>query len=96
MYPADLGMGYKPYDSLIFDMFESSVTMTCKVYPGNIQDKQPTKIVCADFSSTISSSTTIKFGFWMKNPSVSKGLAIPVQIYAYDQPSARKYVWSML
>ena len=89
-------MGYKPYDALIFDMYESSITMECRVYPGSASDKQPTKIVCSKFSSTVSTSTTIKFGFWMVNPQVSKGMAIPIQIYAYDQPTARKYVWSIL
>jgi len=89
-------MGYKPYDNLIFDLYESSITMECRVYPGDVSDKQPTKIVCSKFSSTISTSTTIKFGFWMFNPQVTKGMAIPIQIYAYDQPSARKFVWSIL
>ena len=96
MYPPDLGMGYQPYDKLIFDMYETAITMDCRVYPGDVSDKTPTKIVCASFSGTISSSTTIKFGFWMINPPATKGMAIPVQIYAYDQPTARKYVWSIL
>ena len=60
LFPPDLGMGYNPYDNLVFDMFESSITMECKVYPGNVADQQPTKIVCSTFSSTISTSTTIK------------------------------------
>ena len=38
---------------------------------------------------------TLKFGFWVVNPATSVGMAIPVQVYAYDQPTARKYVWSM-
>ena len=96
LFPPDLGMGYNPYDNLVFDMFESSITMECKVYPGNVADQQPTKIVCSTFSSTISTSTTIKFGFWIVNPATTKGLAIPIQLYAYDQPTARKFVWSIL
>ena len=31
----------------------------------------------------------------MVNPQTTAGLAIPIQVYAYDQPSARKYVWSI-
>ena len=38
---------------------------------------------------------TIKFGFWMFNPAVTKGHAIPVQVYAYDQVSGRKFIWSI-
>lgn len=35
LFPVDLGMGYKNYDNLIFDLFESSISsMTCKVYTG--------------------------------------------------------------
>ena len=96
MYSPDLGMGYKPYDLLIFDLYESSISsMDCRVYPGDASDQQPTKIVCSKFSSTIGTSSTINFGFWMVNPLTTSGLAIPVQVYAYDQPTARKYVWSI-
>jgi len=35
LFPVDLGMGYKNYDNLIFDLFESSISsMTCKLYTG--------------------------------------------------------------
>ena len=96
MYAPDLGMGYKPYDQLIFDLYESSISsMDCRVYPGDVSDQQPTKIVCSKFSATIATSSTVKFGFWMVNPQTAKGLAIPVQVYAYDQPTARRYVWSI-
>jgi hypothetical protein len=96
LFPADLGMGYKAYDKLVFDLFESGISsMDCRVYPGNVADKQPTKIVCSGFSGTISTSTTVKFGFWVVNPQTSVGMSIPVQIYAYDQPTARKFVWSI-
>ena len=77
LFPPDLGMGYKLYDNLVFDMYESSITMDCKVYPGNVADQQPTKIVCSGFSSTISTSTTIKFGFWIINPTVTKVWPFP-------------------
>ena len=90
-------MGYKPYDSLVFDLYESDISsMDCKVFPGNQVDIQPTKIVCSSFSSSIATSNTIKFGFWVVNPSSTKGMGIPIQVYAYDQPSARKFVWSII
>lgn len=90
-------MGYKPYDSLVFDLFESSISsMDCRVYPGEQNYQQPTKIVCSSFSGTLTTSSTVKFGFWMINPSTTVGLAIPVQVYAYDQTYARKFVWSIM
>lgn len=70
--------------------------MTCKVYPGSAGYKQPTKIVCSNFASTVATTTLVKFGFWVVNPTTSVGMAIPVQVYAYDQPSARKFVWSII
>lgn len=39
---------------------------------------------------------TVKFGFWVVNPSTAAGMAIPIQVYAYDQPSATKIIWSIL
>ena len=97
LFPADLGMGYKAYDKLVFDLFESSISsMDCRVYPGSSTDQQSTKIVCSRFSATITTTMTIKFGFWVVNPSTSVGMSIPVQIYAFDQPTAGKYVWSIL
>ena len=96
-FPPDLGMGYNPYDPLIFDLFESSInSMDCRVYPGDATYKQPTKIVCSKFSTTITTSMTVKFGFWVKNPSTTVGMAIPIQVYAYDQPTGRKFIWSMV
>ena len=90
-------MGYKPYDNLVFDLFESSITsMKCRVYPGNVADLQPTKIICSSFSGTVTTAMTIKFGFWVVNPSTTVGLSIPIQIYAFDQPTARKFIWSIL
>lgn len=74
-----MGVGYKDYDDLIFDLYESSIaSMTCKVYTGDKTNNQPVKIVCSSFSSTPGTSTTIKMGFWVKNPSTTVGLAIPI------------------
>jgi hypothetical protein len=56
--------------------------MTCKVFTGDKTNNQPVKIVCSSFSSTLTTSTTVKFGFWVKNPSTSVGLAIPVRLYS--------------
>lgn len=92
-------MGYKAGDSLVFDLFESQIaSMTCNVYPGTASAsyKQPTKIVCSNFATTLATTTLLKFGFWVVNPSTNVGMAIPVQVYAYDQPTARKFVWSMV
>lgn len=70
--------------------------MTCKVYTGDKSNHQPVKIVCANFNTNPGTSSTIKFGFWVKNPATTIGLAIPVQVYAFDPVSARKSAWSLL
>ena len=70
--------------------------MSCNVYPGDSANYQPTKIVCSSFSSTLTSSSTIKFGFWVANPPSTVGMSIPVQVYAYDQQLAKKFIWSIV
>jgi len=92
-------VGYKNYDNLVFDIFESGISsMDCKVYIGDTQTStgNPTKIVCSNFNTNITPSITVKFGFWVKNPVVTKSVAIPIQIYSYDQRYARKNVWTIL
>lgn len=84
LFLEDLGMGYNDYDDLVFDLFESTITtMTCKVYTGDKTNHQPVKIVCSSFNVNLDTSTTVKFGFWTKNPSTSIGLSIPVQVYSF-------------
>jgi hypothetical protein len=79
LFTGNLGMGYKDYDNLIFDLYESSTfTMNCKVFTGDPTINQPVKIICSGFNSIVTTSSTIKFGFWVVNPSTTVGLAIPV------------------
>jgi hypothetical protein len=91
-------MGYRNYDDLIFDFFESSSisSMTCKVYSGDVYTSRPVKIICSNFDVLITSGMTVKMGFWVVNPSTTKGLAIPAQVYILDQPSQSKVIWSMV
>jgi hypothetical protein len=55
--------------------------MTCKVYTGDSSNNQPAKIVCSNFGVNLGTTTTVKMGFWVKNPQTTVGLAIPIQIY---------------
>jgi hypothetical protein len=97
LFPFDLGMGYQAGDSLVFDIFESTISsMSCNVYPGDPTQQYPIKIVCSNFNVALNSASLIKFGFWVVNPSTAVGMSIPVQVYAYDQPSASKFIWSIL
>jgi hypothetical protein len=90
-------MGYRNYDDLIFDFFESSISsMICKVYTGDVYTSRPFKIICSIFNAPILAGTTVKMGFWVVNPSTTKGLAIPVQVYILDQPTQSKVIWSMV
>lgn len=70
--------------------------MACKVYTGDKSNHQPVKIVCSSFSSAPTTSTTIKMGFWVKNPTTTVGLAIPVEVYAFNPYSAKKLSWSFI
>ena len=54
------------------------------------------RVVCSNFNVAITSSRTLKFGFWTVNPSSTTGLAIPVEIYAYNQVTDRKFVYTIL
>lgn len=97
LFPADLGMGYNDYDELKFDLYESTISsMDCKVYTGDASNHQPVKIVCSNFNTAITNSKIVRMGFWTRNPSTTDALAIPVQIYSYDQYRARKDTWSMI
>lgn len=83
LFDEDMGMGYRNYDDLVFDLYDSSITsMKCKFYIGDRLTGQPIKIVCNQFSlSSITISHVIRFGFWTKNPTTTQSLAIPVQVY---------------
>lgn len=82
-FDIDLGMGYRNYDNLVFDLYDSSVTsMTCKFYIGDKINNQPAKIVCNQYNlGSILTTQSIKFGFWVKNPTTTIGLAVPIQVY---------------
>ena len=97
LFQNDLGVGYQDYDDLVFDLYESQISsMSCKVYRGDSTNHQPVKIVCSSFNTAITSSMLVKMGFWVRNPSTSVGLAIPIQVYSYDTLRARKDCWSMI
>ena len=70
--------------------------MECKVYTGDLSNHQPVKIICSNFNTAITTSHLVKMGFWVRNPNVNYGLAIPVQIYSWDTYRARKDTWSMI
>ena len=90
-------MGYDDYDDLEFDLYESSISsMTCKVYTGDLNTRQPVKIVCSNFNTAITNAMAVKMGFWTRNPATIIGLTIPVQIYSFDPYRARKDTWSMI
>lgn len=83
LFDEDLGMGYRNYDDLVFDLYDSSISsMKCKFYAGDRVNSQPIKIVCTQFSANnITTSHVVRFGFWVKNPSTTQALAIPIQVY---------------
>jgi hypothetical protein len=83
LFEEDLGMGYRNYDDLIFDIYDSSISsMKCKFYIGNRTTSQPIKIICNQFNiNNITTSHVVRFGFWVKNPNSTIALAIPVQVY---------------
>lgn len=70
--------------------------MSCKVFNGDTGSYQPIKIVCSNFNTAITTAMTVKFGFWVVNPTSSISMAIPVQVYAFDQPSQTKFCWSII
>ncbi len=70
--------------------------MTCKVFTGDNQNHQSVKIVCSNFNPTPTTSSNIKFGFWVKNPATTISLAIPVFAYAFAPNTGIKNAWSMI
>jgi hypothetical protein len=97
LFDEDLGMGYIDYSDLVFDIYDGTITsMTCKVYPGQRIANLPVKIICSSFSGNIGTSSTLKFGFWITNPTVTRSLAVPVQVYSFDQNTVTKSNWNIL
>ena len=83
----------------MFDIFESGITsMICKVFTGDTHTLtgNSVKIICSNFDIEITTSTTVKFGFWVKNPIVTKSFSIPVQVYSYNQRYGRKDNWMII
>jgi hypothetical protein len=76
-------MGYRNYDDLVFDLYDSSITsMKCKFYSGDKINNQPVKIICNQYNlATLTTAAYIRFAFWVKNPSTTIGLAVPIQVY---------------
>ena len=76
-------MGYRNYDNLLFDLYDSSITsMKCKFYIGDRVNLQPVRIICNQYSLTsITTAHVIRFGFWVRNPNLTASIGIPVQIY---------------
>jgi hypothetical protein len=70
--------------------------MSCKVFTGDTVAYQPVKIICSNFNTAITTAMTVKFGFWVVNPQSTISMAIPVQVYAFDQPSQTKFCWSIV
>lgn len=52
--------------------------MQCKVYTGHRVNNKPVKIVCSNFNVAIDTTKFVRFGFWVKNPVTTVGLAIPI------------------
>ena len=91
-------MGYKNYDDLVFDIYDSSISsMKCKFYSGDKANFQPVRIICNQYSlSSITTAHYIRFGFWVNNPSITIGLAVPIQVYFDETIASRKIMWQML
>jgi hypothetical protein len=90
-------MGYRNYDDLVFDLYQSDITsMKCKFYIGDRTNKQPARIICNRFNSDVATNQIIRFGFWVKNPTVTASFAIPIQVYVEEINTNRKIIWQML
>lgn len=97
LFDEDLGMGYIDYSDLVFDIYDGTITsMTCKVYPGQRTANLPVKIICSNFNTQITTSSTLKFGFWVTNPTVTRSLSIPATIYSFNQYYVTKNNWNFL
>lgn len=78
LFEEDLGLGYKDYDTFPITVidYSSSFTVTpfsmnCKFFKGDRTIPKRAKVICANFSESITSNQEIYFVFEVKLPSVS-------------------------
>jgi hypothetical protein len=88
LFANDLGTGVTdgqsiPYDNLGSDF--SQTFMTCRLFLGDRTNYKPAKIVCGQFTSTISSSQVLFFAFSIVNPSSYSGVQVSIPFFIYSQ-----------
>lgn len=90
MFANDVGMGYTDGQSIPYDMENtqfSQTFMNCRFFVGDQTNFKPARIVCGQFTSTITSSQILWFAFFIKNPSsgsISTQVSIPFFIYSQE------------
>lgn len=59
--------------------------MTCRLLKGDQANGKNAKVVCGNFLSQVATGTYIRFGFKVKNPSISStSYSVPVLVYTHN------------
>ena len=87
LFANDLGTGVTdganiPYDNLGTSF--SQTFMQCRLFYGDQANYKPGKIVCGQFTSTISSSQVLFFAFTLGNPSSFSGNQVSIPFFIYS------------
>lgn len=71
--------------------------MKCRIVQGDSTLHINAKIICSDFTSTLTTSEYLKFAFKIKNPSsiMISTASVPITIYSFDPSSGRKDNWNI-
>jgi hypothetical protein len=94
LFANDLGTGVSDGQSIPYDNLGTSFSqtfMTCRLFYGDQANNKPGKIVCGQFTSTITSSQVLFFAFTVGNPSTFSGNQVSIPFFIYSQEQGTTY-----
>lgn len=94
LFANDLGTGVTDGQDIPYDNLGSSFSQTfmkCRLFYGDQANSKPGKIVCGQFSSTITSSQILFFAFTLGNPASFTGNQLSIPFFVYSQEQGTTY-----
>lgn len=88
LFNNDLGTGVTDGSNIPYDNLGSSFSQTfmkCRLFYGDQASHKPGKIVCGQFSSTITSGQVLFFAFTLGNPASFSGNQVSIPFFVYSQ-----------
>jgi hypothetical protein len=94
LFANDLGTGVDDGASIPYDTMNSVFSqtfMTCRLFHGDRANSKPGRIVCGQFTSTITSSQILWFAISLGNPNSFSGNQVSIPFFVYSQEQGTTY-----